>query len=391
MENPQKNTSANRTIFLDYIPADLKETSGENWRIVFSVKIPGQEKFKRFKRRVPKHSNKTVRKKIATRMSNNINRKLESGWSPFFDGVGVNEFKTLQSVFETYLKQAQRKVDDKLLRKDTFRAYASFISNIQQYLQEKDLKNMFVVEFNRKFVLEFLDYIYYERKRTARTHNNYLLFLNQLAIFMNERNFIPSNPVTGIAKKVVSKKKREIIPAEVKNEIFKYQATNNTNYLCLCLTVYFCFIRRTEISKLKVKHVNLSSNSIFIPAEISKNKKDGVVTIPKMLKKIFIKHLEKSTEEDWLFSSDHFKPGTRKINPKKISSEWAKMRSELNFKDSYQFYSLKDSGITQLFYLNVPLIKIRDQARHHDIKITETYTPRNHKADEFLVDLDFNF
>lgn len=240
---------------------------------------------------------------------------------PFYDGISNNEFKTLEKVLDFYINQAERKANDGLLRKESYRAYKSFTNNIKQYLKEKDLNKMFAAQFDKKFIIDFLDHIYYERKRSARTHNNYLSFLNQLAIFMTDRKYIPSNPVNRIAKKVVTKKKREIIPGEVRNEIFKYQAVNNTNYLCLCLTVYFCFIRRTEISKLKVKHVNLTNNSMLIPASISKNKKDVVVTIPKMLKKIFIKHLEKSTEEDWLFSSENFKPGKDKLNLRKFSGE----------------------------------------------------------------------
>ncbi|MBW2962803.1 phage integrase SAM-like domain-containing protein [Mesonia aestuariivivens] len=253
MDTSQKTTSK-KILFVDYIPADLKETSGENWRVVFSVKIPDKEDLKRFKRRVPKHSNKTLRKKIATRMCNEINKKLEKGWSPFYEGIADHEFKKLVKVLDFYIDQAERKANDGLIRLDSYRAYNSFSNNIKQYLTEKNIGEMFVAEFDKKFVLEFLDYIYYERKRSARTHNNYLSFLNQLAIFMTDRKFIPSNPVNGISKKMVTKKKRELIPGNVRNEIFKYQALTNKHYLCLMLTVYFCFIRRTEITKLKKTH-----------------------------------------------------------------------------------------------------------------------------------------
>ncbi|WP_299674817.1 hypothetical protein [uncultured Dokdonia sp.] len=41
--------------------------------------------------------------------------------------------------------------------------------------------------------------------------------------------------------------------------------------------------------------------------------------------------------------------------------------------------------------MNVPLIKIRDQARYHDIKITETYTPRNNSRDDTIAQIDFEF
>ena len=132
-------------------------------------------------------------------------------------------------------------------------------------------------------------------------------------------------------------------------------------------------------------------DTIFIPKEISKNGKDGIITIPKKLKELLLIHLNGATQEDYLFSSDNFRPGKIQLQPKKISDEWAKMRIILKFKQEYQFYSLKDTGITELFLLNVPTIKIRDQARHHDIKITETYTPRNYTADETIRSLNFNF
>lgn len=120
-----------------------------------------------------------------------------------------------------------------------------------------------------------------------------------MAIFTTDRKFIPSNPVTGLPIRQVLKKKREIIPGNIRNDIFKYQASRNYHYLFLCMVVYFCFVRRTEITKLKVKHVNLNKDTIYIPAETSKNKKDGIITIPNTLKTLFIKHLESSTNEDW--------------------------------------------------------------------------------------------
>ena len=42
-----------------------------------------------------------------------------------------------------------------------------------------------------------------------------------------------------------------------------------------------------------------------------------------------------------------------------------------------------------MFHLNIPTIKIRDQARHHDIRITETYTPRLTESDSTIKNLDF--
>lgn len=390
MDTSQKSPS-HKVPFIDFVPAEVKETTGENWRIVFYVRKPGTNELKRFRRRVKKLSGEQKRMRYAKRICAEINKKLNEGWSPFIEDYARNEYKPLEKVMDLFLDQSERKYKDNLLRFDSLRAYRSYIKNIQAYMKETGKSEMFTVEFNKKFVLDFLDYIYYDKKRSARTSNNYLSFCNLLAIFMKDRDFLTVNPTDHIDKRKVGKKKREIIPQATRQKIFSYLNKTDKNYLTLCLCVYFCFIRRTEISKLQVKNVSLINDTIFIPADSSKNGKDGFVTIPNKLKMLLVAHLEKSTNADYLFSDDNFKPGPRKLQPKKISDYWSKMRSVLKFKKEYQFYSLKDTGITQLFVLGVPLIKIRDQARHHDIKITETYTPRNYVSDDTIKNAEFDF
>lgn len=207
---------------------------------------------------------------------------------------------------------------------------------------------------------------------------------------MVDHNYLTNNPADKIQKRKTGRKKREVLPSYLREEVFKYLTNTSKPYLTLCLCVYFCFIRRTELTKLKVKHIDLVNNTIFIPDSISKNKKDGVVTIPKRLKTRIAKHIDRFNKDDFLFSNN-FIPGVEKLNPKKISDEWAKIRASLGFANKYQFYSLKDTGITNLLLMGVPAKKVRDQARHHDIRITEAYIARNDKADQDLVNLDFEF
>ncbi len=376
---------------IDFVPAQIKETKGENWRIVFYVRKPGTNEMQRFRRRVRKIQGKRSRMRYAKRICSEINGKLNDGWSPFIEGQSRDEYRMFSDVMAMFLEQCERKVIDGNLRPDSLRAYESYVNNIFNYLKKRGKSEMFAIEFTKKFVIDFTDYIYFEKKRTARTSNNYLSFCSILANFMRDREFIPGDPTNGIRKRKNSRKKREVIPAPIRQSIFRYQSFKDKHFLTLCLTVYFCFIRRTEISKLLVRHVDLTNDTIFIPGEISKNSKDGIVTIPKKLKELLLLHLARATEEDFLFSGKDFKPGPLKLKPKKISDTWARMRKELEFKQEYQFYSLKDTGITELFRLNVPTIKIRDQARHYDIKVTEAYTPRNYTCDETIKHLNFDF
>ncbi len=58
-----------------------------------------------------------------------------------------------------------------------------------------------------------------------------------------------------------------------------------------------------------------------------------------------------------------------------MRAKWLQVRKALNLPDSYQLYSLKDSGITKMINL-LNVSEVRDQARHSSIAITDVYTDR---------------
>lgn len=391
MTDSEKLPSGNHRLFIDYVPAELKQIDNDDWRVVYYCRVPGKDRLKRFRKRVPPLKNQKERERLARILCQKINDELRKGWSPFVDYAGKNEYKRFDVVMKQFIDQAERRLKDKTIREESIRSYRSFVKNILDYMKYKKLENMLVVDFDRTFVIDFVDYIYFKKKRTARTSNNYLSFLNTLAIFLIDRKYLTENQVEKIPKRKVTKKKREVLPAWLRDDIINYWKERNPAYLTLCLTTYFCFIRRTELTKLKVKFVDLNAGTIFIPGDASKNSKDGTVTIPKQLRKLLAVHIDGANGSDYLFSKYNYHPGRTALSPKKISDEWAKMRDAMKIKSNYQFYSLKDTGITNLLLLGVPAKKVRDQARHHDIRITESYIARNDKADEELKSIDFEF
>jgi len=143
---------------------------------------------------------------------------------------------------------------------------------------------------------------------------------------------------------------------------------------------YYCLIRRTELSKLKVSDINLKTNTIFIHSENSKNKQSAHVTMPTELKKLLKKHISGAKKTNYLFSANNYAPGSTNFHPDKCSKKWRKMRLYLKLDENIKWYSLKDTGITDLIIAGVDLVSVRDQARHHSIKQTNTYIPQNLKT-----------
>lgn len=372
---------ANSIVFVDYKPAELR--INKDWLIIYYAKNPMTEKMERFRMRVPVLKNKSERTRHANRIVTEINKKLASGWSPWLETPGKS-FKAFEEGCNRFLDNTEKEIGDGIKRPDTLRAYKSYLNMIKTYLKEKAIKITFAIEFNKDVAIGYLDWIYYERQNSPNTYNNHLQFLCTFGNFLIERGYIKENPTNEISKKRKQLKKRKVIDPHIKTLLSEKLPLFNFNYYALCMVTYYCMVRRTEITKLKVSDFNLVEDYITIPGTVSKNRKDEYVTIPKELKEILKKHFEGAQHNNFAFSANDFKAGKHQLPPKRISDSWVQVRKHLGLSTQFQFYSLKDTGITDLFGLGISPLKIRDQARHYDLKITELYTPRSGGGDESL-------
>ena len=379
MKNITKKSS-NKLIFVDYRPAELKINKA--WYIEYYVKSPSTDKLVRFRNRVPQIKTKRARELYAKKMIEAINIKLYNGWSPWYENPN-NNYKLISDAFELYINKLKKEMSDGIKRPDTLRAYTSFVSNVQRYIDEKQLAIKYLVEIDFRFVSGFLDYIYYEKNNSPATYNNYLAYFKAFLEWVKAKDYIKQNATDNIKNKPKIQKKREPLTQEVKACIKELKNTD-FHFFVACMLTYFCLIRRTELTKLKVTDIRLIESRIILDGSITKNRKTDSVTIPDVFLPILAQHLQYAKNSDYLFSTDNFKPGRKQLTPKKISDTWAKYRNLYGFDSKFQFYSLKDTGIMDLLNSGVPSIKVRDQARHYDIKQTESYTTRNLIADDII-------
>jgi len=78
-----------------------------------------------------------------------------------------------------------------------------------------------------------------------------------------------------------------------------------------------------------------------------------------------------------LFSSG-FKPGAKYCSPRFFDKYWGRyVRKALKLPLNFKFYSLKNTGITDMIRTHNDPLLARDQARHHDLSITNMYLPQD--------------
>ena len=130
------------------------------------------------------------------------------------------------------------------------------------------------------------------------------------------------------------------------------------------------------MSHIRIGDISVKGGTISVRAEYSKNRKDAVVTLPDCVLKLMLDLDVLSSPADWYLFSSGFRPGPEHHPAKHFGDFWTyHLKKDLRLPSEYKFYSLKDTGITDLIKARTDLLSVRDQARHHSLQMTDLYTP----------------
>lgn len=372
---------------LQYTPPVYRENSG-NCYIEFYAYDPELGDMRRKRIKTNRIKGITKRRQYAKEVINRLTEQLRRGWNPWIakDAADLYIFEEALGRYEAHI---EKMLASGYFRKETYDGYKSYLKIMREFIAKKR-PTYYVYQFDRQFCVDFLDYIFIERNNGAQTRNNYLNFLRVFSGFLVEKCYLKSKPTDGIQpiSKRLYKKERECIPVEVVGKIAGHLKTRDPHFLFACYLLYYCFIRPVEMTRLQVQHFNLKKCTLTIPGELSKNKLTQTVTVPRKVMDYGIElGIFSAPGNDFIFSIG-LKPGKVPIDPKIFRDHWEKVRKALRLKKEWKFYSLKDTGITEMCDNNMATIAVRDQARHSSLAITDIYTRHNGKANQEIVDLD---
>ncbi|MCQ2264165.1 MAG: tyrosine-type recombinase/integrase [Bacteroidales bacterium] len=358
------------TIFVDFRPAEVvhkKETY-----VSFYVKNPLTCKLERRRIRCNHVNGAQERLKYARLLCSSINQKLYEGWNPFYEEVAQDSGTKLEVALEKFINEKNKEV-----RPDTMRVYTSIVGIFRNWLNENKLNAIPCFMFTKKHAERYLNSLADNPKIGSRSYNNYLRCLKTVFLYMQKRDFIKDNPFSEFVSKRCDKKIRTIIPKEDRARIKEYVVHHIPVFYYVILMCYRLFGRPKEILMLKIGMYDPIENVLTIPPEISKNHNARMLALPDELRSYF--ESLKSYPSNWyIFSdADTFKPGKVLLNSKRIGRIWGNVRDALGLPACYQFYSLKDTGITEMLEAGVPAKFVKELADHHSLEMTEKYTHKS--------------
>ena len=352
--------------------------TGKEWYIGFMAYDPALGKSRRKRYKINFIDSVTKRRRYASQLITRLTIKLEQGWNPWIEAESGNSYHYFSDVCTNYIIFLTKMYNEDQLREKTFTDYNYRLQAVIKWNLTRKVPITYIYQFDRQFIQEFLDYIFLEENNSPRTRNNYLNWIKSFCAFLVSKMYFKTRPTEGIAALRVPKKTDRIVIAE--NDLFRlneYLERTNKHFMLACYVQHYALIRPKEMSHIRISDISLKNQTIFVSGQFSKNREDAIVTLPAKVAKLMIElDVFKSPGKYYLFGKD-FKPSATRRDEKQFREYWSKtVRKELNFTEKYKFYSLKDTGITNMLR-TCDVITVRDQARHSSILMTNLYTPQD--------------
>lgn len=360
-------------IFVDFRPAEIHDTPSDTL-IIFYVKNPDTGKLERQRMKLNHIHDKRERMKLGRLRVQQINQQLYEGWNPLIEKSGFSKIVTLTDAAKLYKKSYSG------VRPDSLRSYDSMMKSFADFYTLYNMASRPIYEFGRRQAQQYMLHVE-NRDVSSKTYNNYIRFMGQFFNFCIDKGLAKENPFASIKLRRVDEKKRTVIPPEVRKKIMDYLVHEKMEgFRLICLLTYHCLIRPKELLMLKVSYISMKNNLIIIPAEVAKNHCERQISMPMEIAQLMADYIKSAFTDQYLFS-EGYRPGKKLLTTRDTGRTWSNMRKALGLPDCYQFYSLKDTGITEMLEAGVPAKMVQELADHHSLEMTQKYVGKSRAED----------
>ena len=355
---------------------------GRQWYVDFQAYDPARGIMRRKKFQLDRFKTRKAKVAMGMELITALVQKLKAGWNPWVNAGRTRQFTPWEQAMERYKQYLETAVDKGQLKAKTAYDYGSRLRSLEQYQEETGNVIGQVSQFNRSWVVDYLDYLVYDKDVSARTRNNHRTWLSALGTWLVDRQFLTVNPIEDIRMLREEEKHRDPLSHRQLKQLKEYLEKESPRFLLCCMMVYYANIRPEELRNIRLGDISIKHQTVTVRAEISKNRKTQTVGLHDEVVRLMValRTFEGTTNEDYLFGED-LRPGRKQTYINQFRYEWKKVRQALHWDDRFQFYSLKDSGIRDGINA-MGLVTARDQARHSDVAVTNLYAKASNEPDE---------
>jgi hypothetical protein len=166
--------------------------------------------------------------------------------------------------FDFALKLKEREVS-----KATINDYKGKIKKLLTWLSENRSDKKYIDELKRKDILDFLNAILL--KTSARTRNNYRSDLSSLFQVLKNNELIVENHLKTIKVLNTKPEKHKRYTIEQQQDIFNYLEKEDVILLFYIKFIYYGFMRPLEVSRLRIKDVDIKNKTLQFQSKTKKH------------------------------------------------------------------------------------------------------------------------
>lgn len=247
------------------------------------------------------------------------------------------------------------------------------------FLEEKELIDYPASFITRTHIKDYRNHIL-DTPCSNRTANDHMIEVKALFnyIINNYDDVIEKNPCRGIRKLPQDSEKNKAFTMKQTEDLRQWMTDTDPQLLFFCKFIVYCFMRPTEIRKLKIKYFDLDEGRIIVPAGIIKNR-----AMIKFIPKVFLEELKErlagKDPEHYLFTN-HREPGSKMIGINNMTRRFKKGKDKLGLGKEYTMYGFKHTFIGHLVRNGLKAKDIMPYSSHETMEGFETYA-RDIKAD----------
>ena len=348
--------------------------------VSFSAFDPAEGRLRKKKIMLGHVKGRKAQRVVGEHLVRQITGKLMQGWNPWIEALHPEEYTLFDEVCDRYRDYLMKLTNEGHMREKTLASYLSRMKVLREWNERlKAGKMVYSYQFDKMIVGKFLDYIFIDRNNTLQTRNNYLGWVKVFGKYLADRGYVAADPTLGMTNvKMRNKgKNRDVIPDDLLRQIRAYLMERNRHYLLACYILHYCLVRPREMSYLKVGDFSVERQTLLLHGDHTKNHDDAVITVPRHVMDLMIDLQVFSSPGDYYLFSDDFRPGKERRSEKAFRDYWLRcVRADLGFSARYKFYSLKDTGITNMLRCGTDILSVRDQARHFRCSSPTSTRPR---------------
>lgn len=241
---------------------------------------------------------------------------------------------------------------------------------LTEYL--KDKLGIMADQFTPLMAQGFSDFMISKKGYAGKTHNNHLSVAFSFFSMLIDREVVLKNPFKKIKRKPVDMGKNIAFSDKQRKEIREYLERNNHPLFPLVQFIYYCFIRPAELMQLQIKHIDFDTNSISIPANVSKNRKQGSVEMPKAFAQL-CRNRYKDLDPELYICGKGLVPHPISVHRNRLTLAHKFVLEDLKIGAEHTLYSHKHTGVVAAAKAGVSPYDLMRQLRHSSLEQTMVY------------------